>query len=213
MGRHIHARVVRSEKGCKIRVTHRSGCIHKGCYFQTELRFSICACHLQLTYCLNQARHCVTRPPRKKLFGQDLQKQIGQDHQKIFLAGPQKKSFGQGHQKNILFDQDLQEKFGQEPPTKIFDQDPKMPRYKDYRIFVIHLQAQVRGGSRHALWTRCQTAVSFGTGTFLGGHSGRVELGWRSAMQISTMRWSTKTMVGSWNSLHCCQKEPSVWSS
>ena len=32
-------------------------CVHKGWYCQTGLRFSICACHLQLTYCLNQARY------------------------------------------------------------------------------------------------------------------------------------------------------------
>ena len=37
-------------------------CAHKGWYCQTELRFSICACHLQLTYCLNQARYRDTPP-------------------------------------------------------------------------------------------------------------------------------------------------------
>ena len=37
-------------------------CAHKEWYCQTGLRFSIYACHLQLTYCLNQARYRDTPP-------------------------------------------------------------------------------------------------------------------------------------------------------
>ena len=60
MGRDIPTRVLRSENGCKIRVTHvltRSDCVHTRDDTDGLNYASRFVHHLQLTYCLNQARY------------------------------------------------------------------------------------------------------------------------------------------------------------